>query len=84
MEITSETAGAEGVAAGNNGPRRDVVVAARDVSKTYDGAGETVLALDAVSVEIAAGSFIAIMGASGSGKSTLLHLIAGLTGPTRG
>jgi putative ABC transport system ATP-binding protein len=37
-----------------------------------------------VSLEVAPGSFLAIMGASGSGKSTLLHLMAGLTRPTTG
>ncbi len=84
MELTPETAAADGAAPGPAAAGRDVVVAARDVSKTYDGAGAPVVALDGVSVDIRAGSFTAIMGASGSGKSTLLHLMAGLTGPTSG
>ncbi len=45
---------------------------------------ERVLALRDVSLEIAEGSFDAIMGASGSGKTTLIQLIAGLLTPTAG
>jgi putative ABC transport system ATP-binding protein len=44
----------------------------------------SVTALDGVSLEVARGQFLAIMGASGSGKSTLLHLMAGLTRPDEG
>jgi putative ABC transport system ATP-binding protein len=59
-------------------------VALRDVRKVYGrGAGE-VVALDRVSVGLAAGSFTAIMGPSGSGKSTLLNVAAGLDRPTAG
>ena len=61
-----------------------IVVAARDLTKVYDQAGQRVVALDGVHLEVPAGSFFAIMGASGSGKSTLLHVIGGLTPPTAG
>jgi putative ABC transport system ATP-binding protein len=43
-----------------------------------------VVALDAVSLELAPGSFTAVMGPSGSGKSTLLHVAAGLDRPSSG
>jgi NitT/TauT family transport system ATP-binding protein len=55
-----------------------------DVSKTF-GRGETsLLALDRISLDVAPGEFVCLIGASGCGKSTLLSLIAGLTEPTSG
>lgn len=60
------------------------IVQIRDLSKVY-GSGEIeVRALDHVSLDIAAGEFLALMGPSGSGKSTLLHIIAGIDRPTSG
>ena len=53
-------------------------------TKSYGTGDATVVALDAVSVELRRGEFTAIMGPSGSGKSTLLHLLAGLDRPTSG
>jgi putative ABC transport system ATP-binding protein len=61
-----------------------VAVTVTDLTKTYPSAGATVRALDAVSVEFAAGRFTAIMGPSGSGKSTLMHCAAGLDTPISG
>jgi len=60
----------------------DVLVQLTDVSKRYDGDGSPAVAH--VSMEVARGESVAIMGPSGSGKSTLLNLIAGLDRPTSG
>jgi putative ABC transport system ATP-binding protein len=53
------------------------------VSKVYPGA-QPVVALDSVSLAVAAGEFLAVVGPSGGGKSTLLHLVAGIDRPTSG
>jgi len=59
-------------------------VALRDVRKVYGRGEGAVTALDGVSVELAPGSFTALMGPSGSGKSTFLNIAAGLDRPTSG
>lgn len=55
------------------------MIRARDLKKEYvDGDGTQVRVLDGLSLEVAQGDFVAVVGPSGSGKSTLLHLLGGL------
>ena len=56
------------------------VVAIHNVSKIFDGGDNRVVALDDVSLTIAKGEMVAIMGPSGSGKSTLMTIIGLLDG----
>jgi putative ABC transport system ATP-binding protein len=60
------------------------VVSAADVTRRYGEGEAAVDALQGVSLDVATGSLVAVMGASGSGKSTLMHLLAALDQPTSG
>ena len=55
-----------------------------NVSKSFRSASGNVLALDQVSLNVAEGEFVCLVGASGCGKSTLLNIIAGLERPDSG
>ncbi|HEX6791676.1 MAG TPA: ABC transporter ATP-binding protein [Candidatus Krumholzibacteria bacterium] len=60
------------------------ILSARGVSRTYRGTGTEVGVLKDVSLEVAEGQVICIVGASGAGKSTLLHILGSLDRPDAG
>ena len=60
------------------------IVSLRDVRRDYALGAERVHALQGVSIDVAAGDYVAIVGPSGCGKSTLLNLIGVIDQPTSG
>ena len=60
------------------------ILEAKDLKKYYGKDETLVKALDGVSLNVAKGEFVSIIGTSGSGKSTLLHMLGGLDNPTSG
>src|SRR5947199_4869378 len=64
--------------------QQGTVVRAKDLTRRYGEGATAVDALRGVSLEVADGQLVAVMGPSGSGKSTLMHVLAGLDKPTSG
>ena len=62
----------------------EAAVQITDVTKAFGKGRSEVVALDGVSLSVAPGEFVCLIGASGCGKSTLLSLVAGLEAPTSG
>jgi NitT/TauT family transport system ATP-binding protein len=76
---------APGASARSEGPGPDhTAVRLTDVTKVYGSGARAVQALDKVSLTVADGEFVCLIGASGCGKSTLLSLVAGLDSATSG
>ena len=61
-----------------------MIIAGHELSRTYQLDGVAVEALRSVTLEVAPGDYLSIVGRSGSGKSTLMHLLGGLDRPTSG
>jgi putative ABC transport system ATP-binding protein len=76
--------GGDRSAASGQGALDGRVVEARELVRRYGEGATVVQALRGVSLDVARGQLVAVMGPSGSGKSTLMHLLAGLDQPTGG
>ena len=62
----------------------DPILSVQGVAKEYERGGQRVRVLDAITMEVPRGDYVALMGPSGSGKTTLLNIIGGLDAPTAG
>ena len=60
------------------------ILSLQSVSKEYTSDGQSVRALDGVTLDVTEGEFVALVGRSGCGKSTLLHLAGAMDFPTSG
>lgn len=65
-------------------PTSETTLQARNLYRFFRAGGEETLALKGVSLQVAAGEMVAVVGPSGSGKSTLLLLLAGMDEPDGG
>ena len=85
MSVDQRQAAPSGLVPGASArPEPGTAIQISEVSKAFGHGRSTLLALDRISLTVATGEFVCLIGASGCGKSTLLSLVAGLDAPTAG
>jgi NitT/TauT family transport system ATP-binding protein len=67
-----------------SGPRADPAIRIAGLGRVFGTGSHAVRALDGLTLDVAAGEFVCLVGASGCGKTTLLNIVAGLDTPTTG
>src|SRR6266496_519820 len=65
-------------------PSNGFLIDLRQVTKIFESAAGSFMALKGIDLQVKAGEFVSIIGKSGSGKSTLLNMITGIDHPTTG
>jgi len=65
-------------------PTNELTIELRDVVREYRVGGQSVRALNEISLRFGGGQFVSVVGPSGAGKSTLLHLLGALDSPDSG
>ncbi|WP_335956132.1 ABC transporter ATP-binding protein, partial [Acinetobacter guillouiae] len=68
----------------NSATQSPVVLEAQNIYKSFTDGKSHVDVITGLSLQVAQGEFVSIVGSSGSGKSTLLHILGGLDRPTQG
>lgn len=64
--------------------KSDYIIETEELARYYELGGETIRALDGISLHVHRGEYLSIVGPSGSGKTTLFNMIGGLDRPTKG
>ena len=64
--------------------QNDLIISSHDLHRVFGEGDTAVSAVNGISLDVAQGEFLAVVGRSGSGKTTLLNLLSGLDRPTSG
>jgi NitT/TauT family transport system ATP-binding protein len=83
-DSTQTAADAQSTAGAQSGQAASGAVDIDSLTKIYDPDGDSVVAVEEMSLDIGAGEFVTVLGPSGCGKSTVMECVAGYLQPTEG
>jgi len=69
---------------GTEAAQDGAIIKVQQLTKTYEGLGDDVVALRSIDLNVRAGEFLVVTGKSGAGKTTLVNMLTGLDRPTSG